>query len=523
MHFDVLIRGGLILDGTGRPGYRADIGIVGDRMREIGACDGAHARHEIDASGRYVAPGFIDAHLHADAVIHEQGPQLALLRQGVTTVVLGQDGLSFAPATSAALAWVSRYFAAVNGYRATEPGEPESSSIDSGQVLTVAELLDGYRGTTAVNTVYLVPHGTVRYSVMRGSPKPPDADQLAAMVRLVEEGIDQGAAGISSGLGYLPGRFATVHELAALCAPAARLGLPYVTHMRGYGQQAELGMVEASAIGREARVAVHVSHYHGPSGQLVGLVDAARRSGIDITYDTYPYGRGCSILARMLPDWFGGAELDRVLDRLTDRTARRRFAAESDPAQWRTLTLSHVPAGSYRWAIGMRISDAADAAGVDPADLCADVLVDTALDAGVVIDFSEDEESIRELLRHNAHMGGSDGIYIGEQPHPRGYGTFARLIRRHVIELGDWTWEEAVVHLSARPAARFRLHDRGTIAIGQAADVIVIDPAAISDHATYIRPFRLATGIDDVVVAGIPVLHRGHLTGRLPGVPLYPG
>ncbi|WP_327140440.1 N-acyl-D-amino-acid deacylase family protein [Nocardia sp. NBC_01327] len=492
-------------------------------MREIGACDGAHARHEIDASGRYVVPGFIDAHLHADAVIHEQGPQLALLRQGVTTVVLGQDGLSFAPATPAALAWVSRYFAAVNGYRATRPEETDSAPSDSGQVLTVAELLDGYRGTTAVNTVYLVPHGTVRYSVMRGSPKAPDEDQLAAMVRLVEEGIDQGAAGISSGLGYLPGRFATVHELAALCAPAARRGLPYVTHMRGYGRQADLGMVEACAIGREARTAVHVSHYHGPSAQLVGLVDAARRSGIDITFDTYPYGRGCSILARMLPDWFGGAELDHVLDRLTDRGARRRFAAESDPAQWRTLTLSHVPSGSYRWAIGMRISDAADAAGVDPADLCADVLVDTALDAGVVIDFSEDEESIRELLRHNAHMGGSDGIYIGEQPHPRGYGTFARLIRRHVIELGDWTWEEAVMHLSARPAARFRLHDRGTIALGQAADLIVIDPAAISDHATYIRPFRLATGIDDVVVAGIPVLYRGHLTGRLPGVPLYPG
>ncbi|WP_433663256.1 N-acyl-D-amino-acid deacylase family protein [Nocardia sp. CA-128927] len=526
MNWDLLVRGGTVIDGTGRPGYRADIGIATGRVAAAGSLNGARAGIEIDATGRYVVPGFIDTHVHGDASVWDPAVQLAALRQGVTTFVLGQDGLSFAPTSPAALTWVSRYFSAVNGPWSTPATQCSQSTGTqarngrSGPQLSVAELLSLYHHTTALNTVYLLPHGTIRLCVMGNSPNAPDAQQLAAMVRLAEEGLDDGAAGVSSGLSYLPARYAAVDELAAVCRPAARRGLPYVTHMRTYGAASASGMAEACAIARQAEIAVHISHYHGPSTLLTELVDNALSAGIDLTYDTYPYLRGCSILARMLPDWLATADLDRTLDILTERKTRLRLAEEIESGTWQQVTLAHVPSARYGWTIGMRLCDAARHLGRAPADFCADLLIDTALGAGVVFDHPDSEDSISELLRHRVHMGGSDGIYVAGHPHPRGYGTFARLLRRHVRELGDWSWEQAVVHLSARPAQRFHLPDRGTIACGQVADLAIIDPATVGDRATYTDPNVLASGIDDVIVAGTPVLTAGKLTGRLPGIPL---
>ncbi|WP_199856766.1 N-acyl-D-amino-acid deacylase family protein [Nocardia suismassiliense] len=522
---DLLVRGGVVIDGTGGARYRADIGVVAGRIREIGVLHGVRAEIEVDATDRYVLPGFIDAHVHADGAVWDPAVQLAMLRQGVTTLALGQDGLSFAPATTEALSWVSRYFHAVNGLLGTGPiGTLERTKQPAGRsaIFGVAELLGRYRGTTALNTVYLVPHGTIRYSVMGGVPGAPDSGQLAAMIRMAEEGLDHGAVGISSGLGYLPGKYATSAELAAVCRPAARRGLPYVTHMRSYGDAAGSGVSEACAIGRLAGAPIHISHYHGPSPLLIGLIDAALKTDLDISFDTYPYLRGCSILAKVLPDWLATPDLDRTLDALGDRNVRKRLAEETEPAVWRQLTLAYVPGDLFGWAVGMRLCDAALQACLTPADLCAELLIDTALGAGVVFDFTDDESSISELLCHDVHMGGSDGIYLGGRPHPRGYGAFARLLRRHVRDLGDWTWEQAAVHLAARPAQRFRLADRGAITRGRMADLTIIDPIAVTDHATYAHPRLLATGIDDVIIAGTPVLASGHLTGRLPGAPLRP-
>ncbi|MGW0251481.1 N-acyl-D-amino-acid deacylase family protein [Nocardia goodfellowii] len=513
--FDVLVRGGIVFDGTGRPGYRADIGIADGRIRDIGDLGTARARAEVDATRRYVLPGFIDAHVHGENAVLDPQVQLAALRQGVTTFVLGQDGLSFAPASPAALRWVARYFAAVNGPAPTLPGY-------TGNGVTVAELMACYQHTTAINTAYLVPHGTVRYSVMGGSPLPPDAEQLAAMVALTEQGLEQGAVGVSSGLGYLPGRFADAEELGAVCVPAARRGLPYVTHMRTYGDAADKGMSEACAVGRISGAAVHISHYHGPGEMLAGLVDTARATGQDVTFDTYPYLRGCSILAKMLPDWLATADLDGTLEALSDRAVRELLDTQIDDSLWSAFILAHVPTARYRWAEGLPLDRAAAWAGVRPAVFCADVLVESGLDVGIVFDYPERalEDSVRCLLRHEAHMGGSDGIYLGGRPHPRGYGAFARMLARHCRELGDWTWAEAGAHLAARPAARFRLTDRGVLARGKAADVVVVDPHTVRDRATYAAPREPATGIDDVIVGGVPVLAGGRRTGRLPGTVL---
>lgn len=499
----MVISGGRVLDGTGAPAFLADVAIRGDRIAAVGRLDGVQAGEIVDATGRYVAPGFIDCHAHGDAVIFDSGVQLAALRQGVTTFVLGQDGLSFAPGSAATVAYASRYFAAVNGLLSEGP-------------LSVADLLERYDRATALNSAYLLPHGTIRYDVMGASSGTAGRDELAGMLRHVELGLEQGAVGLSTGLEYLPGRYASTEELAALCAPLG--GLPYVTHMRAYGARAATGMSEVVEIARLSGAAVHVSHLHGPADVLLPLVVRALDDGVDLTFDTYPYLRGSTILAMVvLPPSVPAAEVDRAIDMLGSRELDAWWPTLDDV--WPRLTVSHAPGAE--WAEGLTIVEAAARKGIGPAEFCRRLLIDTRLEAGCVTarpdEGPEGEESVRRVLRHPSHTGGSDGIYVGGHPHPRGWGAFARFLGRHVRELADWSWEEAVVHLASHPARRFGLADRGLVRQGLAADLIVIDPASVADQATYADPRLPATGIDDVFVSGTRVLAGGALTGDTPG------
>jgi N-acyl-D-amino-acid deacylase len=380
-----------------------------------------------------------------------------------------------------------------------------------------------WRGTTALNTAYLVPHGTLRYAVVGGAARAATPEELATMRVQVEQGLADGAVGLSTGLEYVPGRHGDAGELAHLCAPVAAAGLPYVTHMRGYDQQARPGLAEAHAIGAGSGAAVHVSHYRGPGDQLASMVDGYRAAGQDLTFDLYPYRRGCTILSMLvLPHRLDATDPATVLAALA--TQRRRVLDELNPDLWSRLTLAGVPDPDWAWTEGRRLVDAAAEAGRSPGELLLDLLVATRLDALVVIDAppTTTDEGLRVLLRHPAHVGGSDAIYLGGHPHPRGWGTFARFLGTHVRELGDWTWPEAVSHLSTRPAARFRLAGRGVLRVGAAADVVVLDPVSVGDRADYEHPRELAVGIDDVLVAGVPVLRDGRLTGSLPGRPLTP-
>ncbi|MEU6712814.1 D-aminoacylase [Nonomuraea sp. NPDC046802] len=508
MSFDVLISGGRVLDGTGAPPYRADVGIDGDRVTAVGRLDGAPARTVIDAAGRFVAPGFVDCHAHGDAVVFEPGVQLAALRQGVTTFVLGQDGLSFAPGSAETVAYASRYFAAVNGALTEGP-------------LTVAELLGGYDRAVPLNTVYLLPHGTIRYDVMGPSPDAASPGDLAKMRRQVERGLSEGAAGLSSGLEYLPGRYADAQELAALCEPLG--ALPYVTHMRAYGVRAEVGMAEVVDIATRSGAAVHVSHLHGPAPVLLPLVEEALGKGVDLTFDTYPYLRSNTILAMVvLPPSVPGAETERALAMIASGELDDWWQGLAD--LWPRLTVSHAP--GMEWVEGLTMVAAAERAGIEPAELCRRLLTETRLQAGVVSarpdEGPEGEQSVRRMLRHPSQTGGSDGIYVGGHPHPRGFGAFARFLGQHVRELRDWTWEQAVVHLASHPARRFGLADRGLVRRGFAADLVVFDPAVVGDRATYTAPRTLAEGVDDVIVSGVRVLAGGELTGATPGRALRP-
>jgi N-acyl-D-amino-acid deacylase len=407
--------------------------------------------------------------------------------------------------------YVSRYFAAIFGAHPTFAGG------------RVAELLAGYDGATPLNAAYLVPHGTVRYEVLGAARRQPDRDELTAMRRLVEEGLDDGAVGLSSGLEYVPGRYADAAELAYLCAPLG--ARPYVTHMRGYGARAGIGMAEATRIGRDARVPLHVSHYHGPAAELIALLDAAEADDVDVTFDSYPYLRASSILAMVaLPDWLPTADLAATSAALRDPATRTRLRAQWPDELWPRITLAGVFHPDWRWTEGLRLPDAAARAGLDPADFTVELLVADRLRTGCVFERqpATTEESVRALLRDDRHMGGSDAIYQGGHPHPRGYGAFGRLLGRHVRELGDWTWEQAAGHLAARPARRFGLAGRGLLRPGYTADLVVLDPATVGDRATYEAPRELAVGIDDVLVGGVPVLAGGALTGHRRGRALTP-
>jgi len=341
----------------------------------------------------------------------------------------------------------------------------------------------------------------------------------------VEQALADGAVGLSSGLEYVPGRFGGAAELAELCRPVAAAGLPYVTHMRGYGEAAPTGFAEARAIGAAAGVAVHVSHLHGPAPLLLDLADDALAAGIDLSFDTYPYRRACTILAMAaLPRWLDDTDLDRETAALGDPAVRRRVVAALKPDLLDRITLAHVPHPEWRWTEGRDLVDAAASAGQAPAEMLVDLLRATGLAASGVVRRppSTGPDGTAALLVHPAHTGGSDGIFVGTHPHPRGWGTFARFLGRHVRERGDWTWPQAVQHLATHPARRFGLTDRGRIAPGLVADLAVVDPATVADRADYARPCELAVGVDDVVVGGVPVLRGGDLTGALPGQPLRP-
>jgi N-acyl-D-amino-acid deacylase len=519
MSFDVLLRGGWVVDGTGAPPWRADLAVDGTRIAAVGRLDGASAALELDAAGCFLLPGFIDAHMHADAQAASNQAQLAALRQGVTTLILGQDGVSFAPATQATIAAVSSYFGPVNG----------SCPDELAAGCSVGDLLRHYDRAGALNVGYLAPAGTIRAEVIGWSPGPADADQLAAMRRLVEQALADGALGLSTGLDYEPGRFASAAELAALCAPVAAAGGVYVSHIRGYEAEAWRGMAELAGIARDSGVAAHVSHYHGPAGMLAGLVDDGRDDGLDITFDSYPYQRGSSILAMVaLPAQVRDGEPEQVRQRLADPEVRARLASDWFPSvedKLERVTLSYIGAAEWTWAEGLGLPAAARQAGLATGELVCELVAASDTGAGCVFAHppTNTDSDVRALLRHDAHMAGSDGILLGSRPHPRAWGTFARLLARHTRELGDWTWGQAAVHLAGHPARRFGLTRRGLLRDGYVADVVVLDPAAVADRADYAHPRRLADGVDRVLVSGQLVLRDGQLTGARPGRALRRG
>ncbi|MCL2516266.1 MAG: amidohydrolase family protein [Microbacteriaceae bacterium] len=506
----VILQGGTIVDEQGM--RRADVAAEGEAIAEVGELEPRPGDRVIDCRGRLVLPGFVDAHAHVDGVLGGHSVQRSLLRQGVTTAIGGQDGVSYAPGDGA---YATEYFAAINGAHPRYAGGG------------VAELLAHADGSARVNAAYLVPAGTVRREVCGRSAAPASPAQRAAMARLVEQGMREGAVGLSTGLDYVPGLFADADEIAALCAPVAQAGGVYVTHMRGgYEANSAAGVAEIARIARATGIRVHISHFHAPVGVLEEQLYARRRSGVDATFDAYPYTRGCTLLSMpLLPPELAVLPVDEVVATLTDAAEQARLRAEWFPRVERhaslgpdwphMITLAHIPIAAYAWAHGLTLAAAAERAGSDVIDFVLDLLAAARLQVNVVMAVRHERPlaELARILAHPAHVGGSDGIFIGAHPHPRARGTFARYLRELVRETRAWTWPDAAHHLSAAPAARFGLGRRGRVGPGWVADLVVVDPERVADRATYEAPLQDAVGIDDVLVAGQPVLAGGELTG----------
>ncbi|MBN9176174.1 MAG: amidohydrolase family protein [Microbacterium sp.] len=515
----MIVRGGDLVDGTGGPPQRADLAIEHGVVTEIGHAPAAPGDDVLDASGRIVLPGLIDAHSHTDGAIFRPEVQHALLRQGVTTVIAGQDGVSYAPGGGA---WAARYFAAINGPHPYFSGG------------SVADLLDTYDGATALGVGYLVPAGTVRHEVMGMDAGVPTPAQVTRMVALVEHGMRDGALGLSTGLDYVPGIFAEATEIAALCAPVARAGGLYVTHMRGgYETNAAAGLAEIADICRLSGVRAHVSHFHVAAADGIRLIDDLSAAGVDVSFDMYPYTRGCTLLAMaVLPPEYSAVDATNAVAALRDPAERERLRREWFPLvadkpslgpAWPTMiTIAHAPRTPD--APGSTLADLARSQATDVVDATLDLLIENRLEVSAVMAVRDERpvDDLARLFTHPAHTGGSDGIFIGAVPHPRAWGTFARFLGTFTRDIGAYSWPEAARHLAGRPARRFGLHDRGILAPGRRADLALVDPAIVSDTATYERPTDLAVGIDDVLVAGVRVLVDGELTGAAPGAAARP-
>lgn len=510
--FDLVISNGRVIDGTGTPWVRADIGITADRITAVGPLANAEAKRRLDAADLVVAPGFIDAHVHGDLVLLADPLHEPAIRQGVTTYILGQDGVAMAPASPATLDYMRRYTA---GFAGQPPVTRHWSSI--------AEYLALFDRQCAVNVAMLVPNGNLRMEVMGLETRSPTADELRRMGRLLRQGLEEGAVGLSSGLDYIPSRYADTEELIGLCREMADVGGVYVTHMRSYapeGVQASLD--EVFRIGREAKVAVHVSHFNSRAELVLPRVDAARREGIETTYDLYCYLAGSTILAMIaLPPWVQEGGPEPTLRRLRD-PAQRQLLAEwfAQPARGPVdaVRLTYVAAEEYRRHEGQTLAEAAREVGVGVGDFVCDVLVASQLAVGCIAPHKQRSgEDVRQLMRHPAMMAGSDGIYTGSRPHPRGCGCFARYLGHYVRDECTWSLEEAVQHLAAHAAQRFGLRDRGLLRPGMAADVVVFDAATIVDRSTYDDGRPLAAGMEHVVVNGTVVLEQGQRSAALPG------
>jgi N-acyl-D-amino-acid deacylase len=516
MH-DLVIRGGLVVDGTGAPGYGADVVVNEGRISEVG-CLGS--RRTVDADGLVVAPGFIDLHAHSDLVLLERPEHEPKVLQGVTTELLGQDGLSYAPISPEALPLMRDMVAAING----APDVPYDWTTMAGYLERLAA------ARPAVNVACLVPHGALRLSVTGMADRPATDEEVARMAAMAASGMGDGALGFSTGLTYPPGQWADTRELAAIALAVARFGGIYVTHHRDYGAGLVASVEEALASGREGGVPVHFSHFHvsgrpwrGRAGELLALLDRERAAGRDVTLDAYPYLAGSTFLGAWIPERLQAGSPDEIVARLSDPDERPAIVEELDrgPRQfmllgWEDFVIAGTGSGRNRDLEGLRVPEAAARRGVSVGRLVCDLLVAERM-AVSILAFAGVEENVREVMRHPAWMVGTDAILVGGSPHPRATGTYPTVLGTYVRDEGVLPLERAVRGMTGGPARRLGLADRGLVRPGLAADLVLFDPATVAAGSTYEEPLLPPAGMPYVLVNGVPVKWDDAPTGERPG------
>lgn len=516
-----MVRGAQVLDGTGAPAFAADVAVSAGQIVAVGTVPHT-GRTEIDASGLTLSPGFIDMHAHADLALLTAPERRSAITQGVTTEVIGQDGLSYAPTSPATRTLVHER---IHGWNGPLPGEGVRGD-------RVADFLEQISGA-ATNAAYLAPHGTIRAEVMGLSPRPAGTAEIDAMCALLDTALADGAVGMSAGLTYVPGVYATEGELHALCAVVAAHGGYYSPHHRSYGRGALDAYAECLDLALRTGVALHLTHAHlsfavnrGRAGELLAMVDGARHAGVDVTMDTYPYTAGSSYLHSLLASSHQDGPSAELLERLGTEAFRSQIAHELEvtgtdgshgvPVDWTRIVIS---SSSRADAIGHSIAEVAAAADARPVEVFAELVVADQLGTMCVV-HEGDETNVRAIMAHPAQMAGSDGLLTGERPHPRAFGTFARYLGHYARELGTVPLPQMVHKMTGAPAQRLGLTDRGRISVGARADLVCFDAETIIDRASYTDPRQPAVGVEHVWVNGTAVLDHAAPTGARPGTAL---
>lgn len=523
--FDVLIRGGRIVDGTGNPSYMADVGIRGGRIAAMGFLPRKTARRVIDAAGLTVAPGFIDIHNHSDYALLVDGNAQSMIRQGVTTMILG-EGESAAPVGGKQEpSGHHENWTDFHGYFARLLAQGISTNIGS------------YVGSSQIWTYVHGPRAG-----------PPSASELDEMRTLVRRAMEEGALGVSSSLSGPPGSWIDTDSLVAMCAEASHYGGLYSTHMRTEGQGVFESVAEAIEIGRRAHVPVDIIHLKladhrlwGQMPELVASIANARARGQDVQANVYPYRAGQNNLASMIPPWAHEGGTKAMLQRLRDPSLRPRLEKEilngipgsnwydhyTATGGWDGMLLVSLSNPKYKRFEGQRMNQVIQAIGKPPVDVLFELLENNGGSVPTVY-FHHAEKDMVYALKQPFVSIGSDGTAVSIEgplaaghPHPRYFGTFPRVLGRYVREQKVLSLEEAIRKMTSANAAKVHQYDRGLLRPGMRADITVFNADTIIDHATYEKPHQYATGVEYVLVNGVLVIDGGNHTGARPGMILY--
>jgi N-acyl-D-amino-acid deacylase len=520
--FDLLIKGGRILDGTGNPGFDGTLGIAGDKVTIIRGDDSRlEGQRTLDAAGKVVCPGFIDVHAHSGLVILAEPKHEAKVSQGITTELVGIDGNSYAPFRSEEDLY--RFIQLNSGL----DGDPPLPGIWS----SVAEYLAMFDRKVAVNIAYIVGNAPIRINAVGWNDRPATPAEMEDMKALVRESMGDGACGMSTGLDYPPGSFADTDELVTLSTEVARLGGIYHTHVRNWlGDRYLDPCREAVDIGRRSGVPIHITHlfrrktHPGGARPILDLVDEAREDSMDITFDMFPYRYGGTRIIITFPHWAQDGGPDKLKEVIRSEEGRERLRREVTPRGrgWDEMWVTYFKQPHNRRFEGRSVAEVADMVGKNPVDAICDLLLDEDLRVSYYADIA-DESSLPDFIAHPLYMVGTDALLLGDYPPPMAYGTFPHILSTIVREERKILLQDAVRKMTSFPAQRLGLIDRGVLRDGMKADVVVFDAGTITANATKQNPKQFPSGIDYVIVNGTVVMDHGQHTGALPGQALRRG
>nr|MDO8135655.1 D-aminoacylase [Candidatus Njordarchaeum guaymaensis] len=532
MPYDLVIKNACIIDGAGNPWFKSDLAISDGKIAKLGSLSSRSADHTIDATGQCVSPGFIDIHSHSDVTIPFNPLVESALRQGITTLVVGNCGISVAPVNKKNENLLQRYLS---------PFLPSES-----QLKIEWSSFDEYsrwqekKGCSA-NIANLAGHGTIRIAAMGFEERRPTCDEFENMKTLVEEAMEAGAFGMSTGLIYPPGIFSDITELIELSKVVAKYGGVYFSHIRGEGATLLEAVREAITIGEKADIPVQISHHKaagkvnwGKTVETLKMMDEAREKGVDVTFDQYPYSAAMTTLVTLLPPWAHEGGVEKTLERLRDLVQREKMRKDIErgipgwqnwvgDCGWNKITVSSVASKQNKALEGRNLAEIAGLRRKDEFTALCDLLLEEQGNATMVM-HAMDEEDVRSVMKHHLQMVGTDawsvapyGVLGGGKPHPRFYGTYPRVLGKYSRDEKLLTLEEAIRKSTSFPAQKLQFQDRGIVREGFWADLVIFDPKKIMDMATFADPHIYPEGIEYVFVNGKIVIEKGSHTEETAG------